>query len=83
MKTLMRGQAKRLPTQPAEVWLDFEAFLLAPSNYTNEPKRTRRQGQQWIHTTVLACVKEEDCIPVKKKPLTNPLESSYLISLYY
>lgn len=66
MKSLMRCQVKRLPAKPSEVWLDFEAFLLAPStNYTTQSKKPRREGQQWIHTTVLACLKDEDCKPVK------------------
>ncbi|XP_046453557.1 uncharacterized protein LOC124201131 [Daphnia pulex] len=64
MKSLMRCQVKRLPAKPSEVWLDFEAFLLAPStNYTTQSKKPRREGQQWIHTTVLACLKDEDCKP--------------------
>lgn len=61
----MRCQVKRLPAKPSEVWLDFEAFLLAPTNYTKQPNKPRREGQQWIHTTVLACLKDEDCKPVK------------------
>jgi len=60
MKSLMRGQARRVPTQPSEVWLDFEAFLLA-ANYSSDDLTRRNKGQQWIHTTVLACVEEKDC----------------------
>ena len=73
MKSLMRGEARRSPAKSSEVWLDFEAFLLAPTVITNSsvassPKsqrgRSRRDGQQWIHTTILACVNDDDCRPV-------------------
>lgn len=80
MKNLMRGQAKRRPINPSEVWLDFEAFLLAPTNYTTQPKKTRREGQQWIHTTVLACLEEEDCRPVKVNSFDYLDDIHYLYS---
>lgn len=48
--------------------MEFEAFLLA--NYS---LRTRRESQQWIHTTVLACVEERDCRPVRRSEHDKPL----------
>ena len=62
MRGLMSRQPRRSPSKPTEVWMDFEAFLLA-ADYS---ARHRREGQQWIHTTVLACVDERDCRPVSR-----------------
>ena len=56
----MKNQASRSSSQPSEVWLDFEAVLVVG----NATVRSQRRGQQWIHTTVLACVNEKDCSPV-------------------
>ncbi|KZS15425.1 Uncharacterized protein APZ42_019079 [Daphnia magna] len=72
MKSLMRCQVKRLPAKPSEIWLDFEAFFLAPTNYSLQSKKPKREGQQWIHTTVLACLKDEDCAPESCDDPDNP-----------
>ena len=63
MRSLMNRQPRRSPSKPTEVLVDFEAFLLASDYSINRPNL--REGQQWIHTTVLACVEERDCRPVR------------------
>lgn len=78
----MRGQARRLPAKPSEVWMDFEAFLLAPSNYSDKSKNARREGQQWIHTTVLACLEEAECQPVNFLPYATNFCTIILIILF-
>ncbi|CAG0913015.1 unnamed protein product [Notodromas monacha] len=46
-------QPHRSPTNPGEVMIDFEAFLLDNINY---------QNQLWIHSKIKACMNAVDCL---------------------
>ena len=52
-------QPYRPPAVSNEVRMEFEAVLL--------DAQRERQNQLWIHAKIKACVREEDCVAVRRK----------------
>jgi len=69
-RSLIGRQPRRSSVRPTDVWMEFEAFMLA-ADYSQQRSRPSGPGQQWIHTTVLACVDARDCRPVRPAKLVN------------